>query len=213
MSPRRRAIDDLRLAIQCLPRATRVAMLEGLAGNDIIVGAYTNHDGICPMLAAHRAGGRTNFIGFAEAWDRFAQRSGATKRARRASARELLILRTHLQASLLAEESGGDSLAGAIADHQQLGARSAARRAADARDAQAQRAGRVAGRGGVSSEGAERPARGAGRPGDRDRSRELRHAGGWAWTRIFRRYDDYERALQRLADEAESAPDGTPSAV
>ena len=77
MSPRRRTIDDLRLAVECLPRATRVAMLEGLASNDIIVGAYSNGDGICPMLAAHRAGGRTSFIGFAEAWDRFAARSGA----------------------------------------------------------------------------------------------------------------------------------------
>ena len=116
-------------------------MLEGLASNDIIVGAYSNRDGICPMLAAHRAGGRTSFIGFAEAWDRFAARSGATKRARRASERELLILRTHLQASLLAEEAGGDTLAGAIADHQDLTARSSAR-AADA--GAARRAGRTA---------------------------------------------------------------------
>jgi hypothetical protein len=200
MSTRRRAIDDLRLAIACLPRATRVAMLEGLAGNDIIVGAYSNGDGICPMLAAHRAGGRTNFIGFADAWDRFAQRSGATKRARRASERELLILRTHLQASLLAEEAGGDTLAGAIADHTELAARSAAResRAVRERDTRADR-------------GHGRP-RGP-RPGDRDRSRELRRAGGWAWTRVFRRYDDYERALERLAREAEPARDRTPSAV
>ncbi len=29
------------------------------------------------MLAAHRAGGRTSFISFAEAWDRFAFRDTA----------------------------------------------------------------------------------------------------------------------------------------
>ena len=194
MSPRRQTIDDLRLAVECLPRPTRVAMLEGLAANDIIVGAYSNRDGICPMLAAHRAGGRTSFIGFAEAWDRFAQRSGATKRPRRASERELLILRTHLQASLLAEDAGGDTLAGAIADHQALTTRNSTRRRAQAR------------RG-------ERAARRGPRPGDRNRSQELRGTGGWAWTRIFRRYDDYERALARLEREAQEAPDRTPSPV
>ena len=44
-------------------------MLEGIAANDIIVGAYTTGDGICPMLAAHRHGGRTSQIAFAQAWD------------------------------------------------------------------------------------------------------------------------------------------------
>jgi hypothetical protein len=183
MSRRARTIDDLRLAIECLPRPTRVAMLEGLAANDIIVGAYSNREGICPMLAAHRAGGRTSFIGFAEAWDRFAARSGAIKRARRASERELLILRTHLQASLLAEDAGGETLAAAIADHSDLTARGSTRRPAPAR------------------------------PGDRDRSQELRGAPGWAWTRVFRRYDDYERALARLALEAPAAAQHTPSPV
>ena len=49
-------IEDLRQAIDCLPRRTRMAMLEGIAVNDIIVGAYSTSEGICPMLAAHRAG-------------------------------------------------------------------------------------------------------------------------------------------------------------
>lgn len=166
MSPRRQAIDDLRLAIGCLPRATRAAMLEGLRSNDIIVGAYSTRDGVCPMLAAHRAGGRTNFIGFAEAWDRFAQRSGRTRRSRRATERELLILRTHLEASLLEEDTG--TLAGAISEHRALAAQSL---------------------------------REAHRPGDSDRSRELKRSPGWAWTRIFRRYDEYARALEHLARE------------
>ncbi len=40
------------------------------------------------------------------------------------------------------------------------------------------------------------------RPGDPDRSRELRGRPGWAWLRVFRRYDDYERALERLQSES-----------
>ena len=64
--------EDLRLAIEALPRPARVAMLSGIESAPIIAGAYANRDGICPMLAAHRAGGRSNIIGFALAWDRFA---------------------------------------------------------------------------------------------------------------------------------------------
>ena len=64
---------SLILAIDMLPERTRHAMLTGVRDNDIIVGAYTDKEGrICPMLAAHRNGGRTNFISFARAWDRFA---------------------------------------------------------------------------------------------------------------------------------------------
>ena len=97
----RATIEDLRLAIDCLPRRTREAMLQGIAGNDIIVGAYANGDGICPMLAAHRAGGRTSLIAFADAWDRLAFRGSRKATARRATHRELLILTAHLEASLL----------------------------------------------------------------------------------------------------------------
>lgn len=180
MRTRHQAIDDLRLAIACLPRATRMAMLEGLADNHIIVGAYSNGDGICPMLAAHRAGGRTSFIGFALAWDRFAQRTRPTKRARRATERELLILRTHLEASLLEEEAAGPTLAAAIVAHRE---RIDQRPPSPSR----RRSRRI-------------------RPGDPDRSGELRTADGWAWTRLFHRYDDYERALQRLSDQPVQGP-------
>lgn len=72
-------IEDLRRAIDCLPRATRAAMLEGIATNEIVVGAYANRDGVCPMLAAHRAGGRTSLIAFAGAWDRLCRRSGSRR--------------------------------------------------------------------------------------------------------------------------------------
>ena len=55
-------------------------MLEGVRANTIVVGAYTDgHGGICPMLAAHRNGGRTSFLSFARAWDAFA-RAGFSRR-------------------------------------------------------------------------------------------------------------------------------------
>src|SRR5947209_13429970 len=83
MRTRHRAtIEDLRTAVRCLPRSTRIAMLEGLRSNEIVVGAYSSDGGICPMLAAHRNGGRTSMISFAKAWDRFALgRRRATKRS------------------------------------------------------------------------------------------------------------------------------------
>jgi hypothetical protein len=125
MSRSRTPIEELRLAIDCLPLRTRVAMLEGIRSNEIIVGAYSDRmGGVCPMLAAHRCGGRTSFISFARAWDRF---SGA-KRARRATERELRILEANLEASIAACQ--GMDLAGAIADHQ---ATARARREREAR--------------------------------------------------------------------------------
>jgi hypothetical protein len=195
MRTRRRAnIEDLRLAIDCLPRRTKLAMLEGITGNEIIVGAYSTGDGVCPMLAAHRAGGRTNLISFAKAWDRFAFRDSRSQRARRATERELLILRAHLEASLLAEDAplgpapaGTGELAAARAEHEALVAR---RR----RERDPVRAGRLAGE-------AKRARRSEPRPGDPSRARELRSRRGWAWTRIVRRYDDYERVLERLQTE------------
>jgi hypothetical protein len=106
-------IDDLRLAIDCLPLRTREAMLEGVRANEIIVGAYSDRSGgVCPMLAAHRHGGRTSFVSFAHAWDRFA----GAKRPRRATARELRVLAAQLEASILAEAD----LGAAIRDHQAI---------------------------------------------------------------------------------------------
>jgi hypothetical protein len=123
---RRSPLEDLRLAIDCLPTRTRVAMLDGIANNEIIVGAYTDRmGGVCPMLAAHRCGGRTNFISFARAWDRFAR----VRRPRQATEREVDILKTQLEASLLAEDRVG--LTGVIADHQALARERKAREAAE----------------------------------------------------------------------------------
>jgi hypothetical protein len=121
MPERRTAtINDLRLAIDCMPRDTRIAMLDGIASNAIIAGAYTDGDGICPMLAAHRNGGRTSFISFARAWDAFAFRGARVRRARRATDRELLVLRSHLEASLLQDEGPAPNLGDAIAHHRAL---------------------------------------------------------------------------------------------
>jgi hypothetical protein len=95
---RRRPAHDLRTAIDCLPLRTREAMLEGIAAGRIIVGAYTDRrGGVCPMLAAHRNGGRTSLASFARAWDRY---TGAPRRSRPATRRELTTLRAMLEASI-----------------------------------------------------------------------------------------------------------------
>jgi hypothetical protein len=188
---RRTTIEDLRQTIETLPRATRIAMLEGISSNEIVAGAYSDAGGICPMLAAHRAGGRTNCSSFARAWDRFAFRdargrlgfrAARTQAARRATARELLVLKTHLEASLLDDDGPAPDLAAAAREHRELLER---REQRDDRDRPAER-----------SRPADRP-----RPGDPDRSRELRSRPGWAWTRIMRTHAEYERVLERLADE------------
>src|SRR5947209_19487673 len=99
MRTSRSHIQQLRTTIDCMPVRTRVAMLHGVRDNEIIVGAYTDRDGgVCPMLAAHRNGGRTDFLSFARAWDRFTR----ARRARRATRREIAILVAHLEDSLLA---------------------------------------------------------------------------------------------------------------
>jgi hypothetical protein len=77
-------------------------MLDGIATSRIIVGAYTDRKGgVCPMLAAHRNGGRTSLASFARAWDRY---TGARKRPRPATGRELNTLRAMLEASIGLEE-------------------------------------------------------------------------------------------------------------
>jgi hypothetical protein len=125
MRRRQRAtISELRQAVECLPKTTKIAMLEGIRANEIIAGAYTDGSGVCPMLAAHRAGGRTSLISFARAWDRFAFRGARVAfpgtragRTRRATERELLVLKTHLEASLLEDDAPNAELARAMAEH------------------------------------------------------------------------------------------------
>jgi hypothetical protein len=163
MKTKRKVAQELRQAIDCLPVRTREAMLEGIDANDIIVGAYTDRrGGVCPMLAAHRHGGRTSLASFAKAWDRY---TGARKRPRPATERELRTLRAMLEASLFYGES---ELAGAVADHQILQERN------------------------------PRPKRDT---GERSRLKELAHKPGWAWLRVFRRYDDFQAALAQVQTE------------
>jgi hypothetical protein len=170
---RQATIEDLRQAIDSLPRDTRVAMLDGIRQNDIIVGAYTNHGGICPMLAAYRAGGRASCISFAKAWDAFAFRGARRRPARRATRRELLVLTSHLEVSLLGDDGATSDLGAAVAAHEEL---VQTRPAAD-RPALVQ----------------TRPA--DDRPADPGTSAELETRPSWVRLRDMRRYDDHERAL------------------
>jgi hypothetical protein len=206
-------LEDLRHAVESLPRHTRVAMLEGIEANPIIVGAYATGDGVCPMLAAHRAGGRTAAISFARAWDRVAFRdAGGTRdaRARRATERELLILRSHLEVSLLDDELAVATPSGAREQHEPLPVRSA-------RDAEVPAPARSAHDAAVpaparSAHDAECPAPAPRtRPGDPDRDPELRDRAGWAWTPVVRRYDDYARALAGLDELRASVPASVPA--
>lgn len=96
-----------------MPRASREAMLRGIEENTIIVGAYTDpaSGGICPMLAAHRSGGRTDLASFARSWDRYTD----ARRPRLATRREVRTLRSLLEMSLIAD--GADAtLADAAAE-------------------------------------------------------------------------------------------------
>lgn len=129
-------IQDLRHTIDCMPMHTRVAMLQGVREDTIIVGAYTDASGgVCPMLAAHRRGGRTTFIQFARTWDRFTK---APKRGSRpAEQRELRILERHLEASIEAESEliTASEMGQAIAEHRSLVERSEVERTAAAKRA------------------------------------------------------------------------------
>ena len=143
-------------------------MLAGIRETPIIAGAYTSPEGTCPMLAAHRRGGRTSLATFARAWDRYTR---AERGPRPATERELRTLEAMLETSLAAEElppAAGD-LGRAVAEHRAL----------------------------------RRP-----RPGDPDRSSELRRRPGWSWLRVFHRLDDYEAALEAVAERRPS-PDAT----
>lgn len=92
-----------------MPRPAREAMLRGIDANTIIVGAYTDpgSGGICPMLAAHRNGGRTDLASFARSWDRYTD----ARRPRLATEREVRTLRSLLVSSLAADAGVDGSLA------------------------------------------------------------------------------------------------------
>lgn len=105
----RNSCQRLRTAVYAMPRTTREAMLRGIDENTIIVGAYVDSTkgGICPMLAAHRNGGRTDLASFARSWDRYTD----ARRPRLATRREVLTLRSILESSLIAEDAPVESVA------------------------------------------------------------------------------------------------------
>ena len=110
-------VERLRLAIDCLPIGTREAMLAGVRANDrIIAGAYVDGEGgVCPMLAAHRAGGRTDLLAFARSWDRFTR---SCRGSRAATDREVRILVAQLEDSLMSATAV--DLDVAIKEHREL---------------------------------------------------------------------------------------------
>jgi hypothetical protein len=165
-------------------------MLRGIRDNDIVVGAYTDRAsrGICPMLAAHRNGGRTNLASFARAWDRF---TGA-RRPRLASERELRALTSYIELSLLRDEQGEETIS------------TIARRIRAERDAR--------GRPTAATSRAE-PRRRPTNSGERHRARELRRRRFWAWLLPTRRYDVFAdriaSAEEQLSEQrAGEAPRG-----
>jgi hypothetical protein len=167
----RRTAQELRQAIDCLPVRSREAMLDGIGENEVIVGAYTDRDGrVCPMLAAHRWGGRTSLASFARAWDRYT----CARRPRPATEREFRTLRAMLEASLMYEDEVSD-LAAAAAEHRAL----------------------------LGSEVAHR--KGPRPTGETSRLRELAGRAGWAWLRVFRRYDDWQQALAQAEEQQADA--------
>ncbi len=101
MARRRNNAERLRNAVYAMPAHTKAAMLRGIRGSRVIVGGYVDkRGGVCPMLAAHRNGGRTNYGTFARAWDAY---TGAGNKPRRASRREVRTLEGYLEMALLRE--------------------------------------------------------------------------------------------------------------
>jgi hypothetical protein len=93
----RKRAQALARAVDELPLVTRQAMLVAVEADELIVGAYTDRRGrMCPMLAAHRLGARTDVGSFPRAWDAF----GGARRPRPATCRELEILKALLEETL-----------------------------------------------------------------------------------------------------------------
>jgi hypothetical protein len=114
---REQARAELRRSIDVLPERTRRAMLHGLGHNTVITGAFAaSGQGACPMMVAHREGGRTSCCTFPEAWDKF---TGVYGRhiVREATPYEVQILCEEIEASLVPLPN---VLSDAIAEHQAI---------------------------------------------------------------------------------------------
>ena len=190
------------MAVEALPRHTKEAMLRGIDSNRIIVGAYVDSGsgGICPMLAAHRNGGRTSVASFALAWDEYTN----AKRPRRATRREVRTLRSLLEWSLgTSPDLATGSLAEAAA---QIRAEREAFRCAPAEEA--------AVAGADTTDPAEITLTRRRDTGERHRGRELRLRRDWAWMRPARRIDEYKDLLaaaeEQLSEQTARELLGTP---
>ena len=116
-TPREEARAELRRSIDVLPERTRKAMLHGLGNNTVITGAFAAaKDGACPMMVAHREGGRTSCCTFPEAWDKFTGVYGRSI-VREATEYEVQILCEEIEASLVPTPN---VLSDAIAEHQAI---------------------------------------------------------------------------------------------
>jgi hypothetical protein len=180
----------LRHAVEALPRATREAMLRGIDANPIVVGAYVDREtgGICPMLAAHRNGGRTSVASFARTWDSY---TGA-KRPRLATRREVRTLRALLEGSLAEGIADGGSIAAAAAQIRAERAELAARQARCAKPEAP-----------AVTEPDDAPIRVHRRTetGERHRAAELRERLRWSWMRPARRYEEFQDLLAAAEEQ------------
>jgi hypothetical protein len=192
----------LRRAVEALPRATREAMVRGIDANPIVVGAYVDREsgGICPMLAAHRNGGRTSVASFARTWDSY---TGA-RRPRLATRREVRTLRSLLEASLTETVADGGSIAAAAeqirAERAELAARQARCSTPEPLEV---------------TEPDDTPIRVRRRTdtGERNRADELRDRLRWSWMRPARRYEEFQDLLAAAEEQLnESVSPASPAA-
>ncbi|HEX6116942.1 MAG TPA: hypothetical protein VFY99_07560 [Solirubrobacterales bacterium] len=183
----RNPAQRLRTAVDAMPRRTRIAMLTGIDENRIVVGAYTDKEsgGICPMLAAHRNGGRTSLASFARSWDRFTN----ARRPRLATEREVRTLRSYIEMSLLRDEQGTESVS-ALANEIRADRRAAAKRAAKDTDLAPE---------GQTPRG--QTPKGQVATGERHRARELRHRRFWSWLRPTRSYDVFAENVAAATEQ------------
>ena len=166
-------------------------MLRGIDSNRIIVGAYVDprSGGVCPMLAAHRNGGRTDVASFARTWDEYTD----ARRPRRATRREVRTLRAILLDSLDVDTSIERASIAELAA--QIRAEREAFRCVGAET--------PAPPAPLAPEEPEAPIRIRHRrpTGERHRGAELRLPPNWAWMRPARRLDDFKDLLAAAEEQ------------
>jgi hypothetical protein len=164
----------------------------------LIAGAYVDGDGgTCPLLAAHRRGGRVSdeaavATPFAGLWDLYTgTRSG---RPRPIEQEERRALEAMLTASVAREQRHRAEAELERARAEQVRERDRERREQAGREAIIRIRHGFGGKGLASSLVTTLT--------DRDRRAELSERAGWAWVGVHRRYDQHRATLRKaLADE------------